>query len=104
MKGASLANTLSQRQVFAEYHLSLLLLDYAVYLSDKRCPVSWDEAGIAEIASSRKLERIYGDEAISRALKHYVHVNNMTLMRPSYLSDFTEVGCMLRTGLIGYCR
>ncbi|CAD7956428.1 unnamed protein product [Amoebophrya sp. A120] len=92
-----------QRAIMNEYHLSILLLDYATHLSQNQCPIQWDEASIRDIAEARLLKQVFGEEALERALKYYVQVNNMTVVKPSYVSQFTPVGCMLRKGLLGYC-
>jgi len=92
-----------QRQVMGEYHLSILLLDYAVYLSDKQCPIRWDEMNMRYLAENRRLIKIYGGESLENAMTYYIHVNNMTMVRPSYSEGFTEVGCMLRKSLADYC-
>eukprot|EP00392_Amoebophrya_sp_AT5.2_P009778 g9806.t1 len=92
-----------QRVVMNEYHLSILLLDYATHLSAGQCPIQWDEDAIKEIAEARLLNKAFGDQALERALRYYVQVNNMTVVKPSYVAQFTPVGCMLRKGLLSYC-
>lgn len=92
-----------QREVMGEYHLSILLLDYAVYLSEKQCPIRWDEMNMRYLAENRRLVKIYGEKSVENAMQYYKYVNNMTVVRPSFLTDFTEVGCMLRKSIKSYC-
>ncbi|CAD7941603.1 unnamed protein product [Amoebophrya sp. A25] len=92
-----------QRAVMNEYHLSILLLDYAAHLSEGSCPIRWDEEQMREIADARLLRQVFGEAALERALRYYVQVNNMTVVKPSYGAKFSPVGCMLRKGLLSYC-
>ena len=86
-----------------EYHLSIMLLDYAVHLSGGQCPIPWDGGAIQEIAEARLLKQVFGGAALEKALSYYQFVNNMTVVRPSYRESYTAAGCMLREGLIKYC-
>ncbi len=92
-----------QREIMGEYHLSILLLDYAVYLSEKQCPIRWDEMNMRYLAENRRLVKIYGEKSVENAMQYYKYVNNMTVVRPSAMTDFTEVGCMLRKSIRSYC-
>ena len=55
------------------------------------------------LAENRRLMKIYGDKSLDKSINYYKHVHNMTVVRPSFLQDFTEVGCMLRKSIADYC-
>ena len=45
-----------------------------------------------EIAEARLLGKVFSEKVLDRGLTLHAHVNNMTVVRPSYLGEYIRLG------------
>lgn len=67
-------------------------MDYAAHLSEGDCPIYWNAEEMREIAEARLLGKVFSEKVLDRGLTLHAHVNNMTVVRPSYLGEYIRLG------------